>query len=194
MFNYIEVKCEFKMEKKAQIQMGETIFVIMIIILLIVMGFVFMFKGEESSILKQATKFHELDSIALGQLITNLPELVCSTSGTKQQSCFDKSKIDAFGTILRNNSDISMEYYFEKLGNVNITVEQIYPENGYVQEIYVNNFELDANADISGLIMSYGSTLKIPIILRDPTTNENAFGVLYVTKYRRKWEKKHKWI
>lgn len=169
--------------------MGETIFVVMIIILLIVIGFVFMFKAEESSSYVQATKFHELDSVALGQLITNLPELVCSTSGTKQQSCFDTSKIDAFRNVLSNNKDISMEYYFEKLGNVNITVEEIYPNVNKRWTIYVNDFNLnvtDEQGDIVKLIQSYGSTLKIPILLRDPITNKNSFGVLYVTKYRRK--------
>lgn len=173
------------MKTKAQIQMGETIFVILVIIFLIALAFVFVYKGEETSTFKKQTEFYELDSVALGQLITNLPEIVCSTSGTKQQSCFDKSKITAFASVLRNNRDMSMEYYFEKLGNVNITVVEVYPNTGEIWKVYVNNFDVD-DSQLENIVESYGTTLKIPILLRDSALNKNSFGILYVTKYRRK--------
>ena len=79
-----------------------------------------------------------------------------------------------------------MEYYFEKLGNVNITIEEVYPEEGKRWEIYVNNFDINyTDTDLGMLIQSYGTTLKIPILIKDPTTNKNSFGILYVTKYRK---------
>ncbi len=172
--------------KKAQLQMGETIFVVIIILFLIIIGMVFLYGHEEESIFKSEREFYELDSVALGQLITNLPELACSVAGTKQQSCFDKSKVESFSKILYQNSDIAMEYYFEKLGNVNITIEEVYPEEGKRWEIYVNNFDINyTDTDLGMLIQSYGTTLKIPILIKDPTTNKNSFGILYVTKYRK---------
>ena len=171
------------MKRKAQIQMGETIFVILVIIFLIVLAFTFVYKGEEISTHRRQTDFYELDSVALGQLITNLPELACSTMGTRQQSCFDKHKITAFSEVLNNNPDMSMQYYFEKLVNVNITIVEVYPNEGRIWEIYVNNFDVKEGETL--ITQSYGTTLKIPTIIRDSTRNIDSFGVLYVTKYRR---------
>ena len=163
--------------KKAQIQMGETIFVTMIIILLIIIGFVFLVSFEKDEAEQKKEEFFELDTITFSQLVSSLPEITCSDLGNEEESCFDMSRLTAFDNITELEKDISIEYYFEKLGNVNITIEQIYPEpeenEGY-WEIYVNYLEEGR---------PFGNTLMLPITLYDPVKKTNNFGVLYLTKY-----------
>jgi hypothetical protein len=171
--------------KKAQFQMGETIFVVMVIIILIVIGFVFVVGVESDSAKDKAKEYYELDSVALGKLVSNIPEITCSSSGVKKQSCFDITKLKGFESLLENNANEVMEYYFERLGNVNITIHQIYPEpsiDGGCGEgcwnLYINNFSNVPD-------QNNGRTMKIPILLEDPVLDKNAFGILYVTKFGR---------
>jgi len=161
--------------------MGEIICVIMIILLIIIIGFVFIFQNEKDATITKQDELNELDAIALSQLISNLPEIIHAPSSVKKQSCFDTSKLYAFQDILNDNPDISMEYYFDKLGNVNITIEQIYPvDDAKIWHIYVNNFDVPNQKTVS-----YGDLMKIPTSLYDPITDTYAFGMLYVTKYKK---------
>jgi len=162
--------------KKAQIEMGETIFVVIIIIVLIVLGIKFMGTEQGKSIEKKVDKFKELDAIVVAQLTTSLPEVSCSYSGVRSSSCFDTTKVAAFEKLLTNDSDLVMEYYYEQLGNVNITIEQVYPP-GESWELYINKY--------SETGQNYGKPMMIPVALENPITHESGFGVLYITQFRR---------
>jgi hypothetical protein len=167
--------------KKAQLEMGETIFALIIIILLIMMGLIFAFRGEKATIEEKVDTLGNLDAAALAQVVANLPELIYSPGSVKQQSSFDKSKIEAFQKLIEHYPELSREYYFDKLGNVEIKIEQIYPvTEAEPIEIYLNDFDVD------DIVMSFGTPVKIPTSIYDPVTNQYAFGVLYVTRYVRK--------
>ncbi|MGE0793151.1 MAG: hypothetical protein AB7V77_03170 [Candidatus Woesearchaeota archaeon] len=177
-----------KFNKKAQLQMGETILVVIFIILLIVLAFVFMVDKEERSINEEQSEFFELDAVTMGKLVTNIPEIIYYPSGVKQESCFDIAKLTAFEKMLNENPEISREYYFEKLGNVNITITQIYPKlteeeiqnNQGKWEIYINNFDVGETA------ISLGNPMMIPVSLYEPVYDRYYFGVMEITLYKKK--------
>jgi regulatory protein YycI of two-component signal transduction system YycFG len=170
--------------KKSQIEMGETIFIVIIIIILILMGLVFLSKHEEQNVSKSAEEFFELDSVAQAQLIASLPELSDSALGVKEQMSFDTLKLSAFQDLTELHPDLATEYYFEQLGNINITIEQIFPkEEGVTKrwEIYVNDFNVQQNQ-----LVSLGRPMMLPVSLYDPIQNERYFALLYITHYRRR--------
>jgi hypothetical protein len=164
---------------KAQIQMGETIFIVIFIILIIVFGLVFFSQAEGESMRDKQQEFQELDSIVATQYVASLNELKCSSYGAADPSCFDKIKVQSFSNLTRNDWDLVGEYYVDQLGPANIRIEEIYPNpQNWTVYNYTGTFE---NGDVS-----YGGRqTQIPIALLNPVTKERAFGVLYLTIFNR---------
>jgi len=166
--------------KKAQIQLGESIFVVIIIILIIVLGIVFSSQAQKDEYEQRAETFTNLDSVMLGQFATSLTELQCSTLQVEELSCFDLHKILAFQKLQETNNDQSAQYYYSQLGDANITLELIYPEEKFIQ-IYLNELNL---GNISGVpIQPQEKPIIIPVSIYDDLKQEYYFGVLHITMY-----------
>lgn len=157
--------------KKAQMQMGESIFVVIIILLLIIFGIVFASNAQKDEIVKKNAEFQELDAITLSKYASSLAELQCSLLDVTELSCLEIDKMTAFVNVTEKYPEISAEYYFSQFGNANITVQEIYPENR-TWNIYYNGLE-------DGEI---GSTKRtaIPVSLYDGITKRKSFGVLII--------------
>ncbi len=163
--------------KKAQIQMGESIFVIIIILLLIIFGIVFSSRAEKDQFQTKNKEFLDLSTITLSEFAISLSELQCSTLEVRDLSCFDKNKLEAFKNVTDNHRLLSREYYFSQLGNANITVVQIFPE-AERWEVYYNGFPEDTKYD--------QNTVLLPISIYDGVTKKYGFGIAYITKYKRR--------
>jgi hypothetical protein len=160
-----------KMNKKAQIQMGESIFVVIIILLLIVFGIVFSSNAEKDEIIKKSNEFTELNAITLSKYATSLSELQCSFLYVTDLSCFDIYKIESFINITKEYPSLSAEYYYSQFKNANITLKEIYPSNR-TWTIYYNG--LGEN------ISSRGKTTMVPVSIYDSITKKKSFGVLKI--------------
>lgn len=157
--------------KKAQLQMGESIFVVIIILLLIVFGLVFASNAEEDSIRADKEDFLDLDSITLTKYASSLAELQCSLLDVTELSCFDIDKLTAFSNVTDKYPEISAEYYFSQFGNANITVHEIYPSNRN-WTIYYNGLE---DGEVGKI-----KTTTVPISLYDGITKRKSFGILEI--------------
>jgi len=171
------------MNERGQIQLGETIFIVIFILLIIIFGLVFFSGAEKEQIQKQQAKYADLSTVSLAQFASSLIELSCSKKGVEDLSCYDLRKLEAFALLLNDTSKIDMtrEYYFTQLGNAKIEVEQIYPYNMSIL-LYENRIYPD---DPEVQLVENGKPVLIPLTLYDPVTRKNNFGVMTVTKYTR---------
>jgi len=166
--------------KRAQIQMGESIFIVIIVILIIVFGIIFFSGVEEDSIREKQTKFEELSTIQLAQIASALTEIQCSTLEVQDLSCVEIQRMEAFQRLLTDDTSIAWEYYFTQLGNAEIKVVEIYSSGEEGQEwiLYYNDLGVDVPYSAKPVIM--------PVTISNALTRSNSFGVLYITKFGRK--------
>jgi len=160
---FLDLKTKFS--NKAQIQMMETVGVL--IIFFILASIVFVFYVQFSAV-RQAQSYDEsteLESIRLSQLVTFLPELQCSSKNIIDDDCFDKEKIKAFN----ETKQILRSTYAPIFALASLSIYEL--EGSGKWNIYHNPGT-----------SSYYSTI-IPISLKDPNTGKKSFGVLNVTYY-----------
>jgi hypothetical protein len=161
--------------KKAQLQMGETIFVVIFIIILIVFGIVFSTNAEEDSIREKQKTLTDLNAITISKYASSLIELQCSTLGVIDKSCFDKYKLMAFMNLSEKESGQIAEYYFSQFKNANVTIKEIYPPTNNEWTIYYN--ELGFNKTKKSKMTT------IPVSLLDPISKQKSFGELIITTF-----------
>jgi hypothetical protein len=112
----------------------------------------------------------ELESIRVSQTISYLPELQCSSKNIVEDNCFDIYKLNAFLEMKNNETNFNQTYY-PFFYYSNITVQKVYPGTQQSWNIYNK--------------VGKGGSFKtlIPILIYDPTTDKNSFGVLTVQSY-----------
>ncbi|TKJ17385.1 hypothetical protein CEE44_02520 [Candidatus Woesearchaeota archaeon B3_Woes] len=153
------------MKKKSQIQMMETIAIMLIFFVIIVIGFTFYIRTSGFSQGQKIAKIQELESIKVSQAISFLPELQCSSKNIIKDNCFDMYKLSAFMTLPDKNNVYYPFFYYS-----DITVKEIYPSNKE-WNIY--------NRTRSGSVYK----TSIPILLYNATTRTNSFGMLEIKYY-----------
>lgn len=151
--------------------MGESIFVVIIILLLIVFGIVFASNVEKDEVAKKREELLDMDSITISKYASTLVELQCSLLDVTDLSCFDIHKMNAFINVTKKHPELSAEYYFSQFGNANISVQEIYPGNRTWQ-IYYNDVGVNNTGRSKQTI--------VPISLYDGITKKKTFGVLSI--------------
>lgn len=165
------------MRRKAQIHMGESIAVIIIIIVLITFGFVFYGKVKSSSIGEQKVLFEELDAVKLSQVVYALPEIQCSFAGGADYGCVDLLKFISLSNIINEShyghDQTNYFYYREIFGKARISIDRMNAA-GFTDnlELYVGNNTWTSK-----------STIYMPIVLYNPIDDSNDFGVLTIEKF-----------
>ena len=161
--------------KKAQIKMFETIAVLLIFFVLIAFGLIFYVRVYSGSIEETGEEYFELKAIQTAQLVSFLPELQC-TSPTSMNivddNCFDLLKVKALSEIIKDDSKLRNEYYYDLFGSSKISIEQIYPS-----EMKWDVYDKSSNKKSK-------SSIKIPISLYNASSNRNNFGILNIDVYK----------
>lgn len=122
---YKNTELQILRSKLGQMQIQETILAVFIFIVLIVFGLVFFYRVQSASIADDFNKF-QFEREAIDFItISDLPEFSCSKAGVRE-NCVDVIKIIAFMS-LSNGKGVYKDYYFERFGYKNITIQQIYP-------------------------------------------------------------------
>ena len=157
--------------KKAQVQMGETIVVIFILMILIMFGLVILYQFQAGSARVTKQQFGSFKTIELTQIVTNMPELQCSFIEVTDVNCMDEVKAAALSNLLQNPEDPAFFYYRENLGTSKIEIDAIYPS---VKKIVIyDNSKGYRNAEPT----------FIPITLYDPAQKVFSFALLQATRY-----------
>lgn len=161
--------------KKAQLQMTESISVIIIITFIIVIGVVFYSKLKASDIQEIQQGQFALSAVQTAQRLSSLPELTCSTASVQDSSCIDLYKAQALAGQMRDSSTYA--FYTSYFGDAKITLEPIFPLSpGFSSPItlYENNA---SNTLQSGL------ETHIPFAVLDPAAHTVYFAILHVTSF-----------
>ena len=182
---------------KAQIQLGESIFVVIFIVILIVLGLVFYSQAREEGTNREEVKFKELETISISQYASSLSELQCSLQEVQFPNCYDKVKLRAFMNVLGGQSvgeggnsqyveDLQKEFYFSQLGDAELTIKQVYPEPPSES----GSWELYSNTLVQDGVGQDGrpenvEEVDLPISLYDGIDGKYAFGILTIKVYSR---------
>lgn len=153
------------MNRKSQIQIGETIAVLFVFFILIIIGFIFYVKVIKSNIELETEELSQLRSVGISQKIMFLPEIQCSEDNIIIDNCIDILKLDSAQSIMKENEI----YYYDLLEFSDVSISQIYP-NEAKWNLYSRKIE-DFNSKF---------VTNVPISLYDPTTRKHGFGVLTI--------------
>jgi hypothetical protein len=160
--------------KKAQMQITETIFAVIIILVIIVICLVFYAKARESTINEQGREAKIIRIISLAHTISSWPEIDCSVRETREFDCLDTTKLEILSNIInasRGNNDYTFNYYYDLLRSSTIFVKQLYPSSS--EWLVYDNPGATKNVD----------TVTIPMSLYDPIRKQYAFGIMELKVY-----------
>jgi 4-hydroxyphenylpyruvate dioxygenase-like putative hemolysin len=151
--------------KKAQVQMIETIGVLIVFMILVVFGFIFYSQVQKSTFETKETEFSQLSAIEVAQKALFMPEIKCPLD---VEGCVDYLKMQAASNVM----DEHRVFYYDIFGYANITVQEVFPEkNSWT--IYQNIYN------------SSRSSTRIPINIYDADTDSYRFGIMVVDYYKR---------
>jgi type II secretory pathway pseudopilin PulG len=166
--------------KKAQIQLFESIAVMVVFAFLLVFGINFYFRIEATSVAREELRANQLRVFSLAQKTAFLPEMDCAIAGIQQEACIDVSKLQAFSTMLANDPD-AQQLYFPVFGWSTVTIQQIYGScDTPCDPLAPTNITLydDTPPKYTDL-----SKVQVPILLFNATTGNYAYGYIEVTHY-----------
>jgi len=154
-------------KRKAQLQMGESIMVLIIFFFLLIFGIVFYASYSYNKALKNAREARELIAVQIVQKVQFLPEIQCTIEGNEDYNCVDKYKLDTFDNLEESRKRI----YRAMFPRAKIDVKQVYPSE---DEWHIYGEELtDKN------VYYY----PIPVSIFDPIEDYYAFGYLEIKVY-----------
>ncbi len=161
-----------RLNKKAQLQIMENTFVLLIIfIIFIVVFFVILIVNKAQSGYRMS-EIEESELIKKSQILNFLPEMQCSDNNNLDPDCYDIMKVEAFMDYVDNNP----EYYQRMLGHIRIGIEQFNPSTNNVEKEWeVYDFP---NDDLKG-----ERAIKFPVLLRDVTDDSDYFGIIHLWVY-----------
>jgi len=161
------------MQKKAQLEIQETVLVVFIFIILLLIGITFFYRFSLQSIENikeehETAKFNELIAT-----IPNMAEIKCSHL-TKESECVDAIKLSSF-------IETSKKY---KFGFKNITIVKVYPEN---VDAKCTRFNFD-NCNYWEIYFSKKATeskfvISTPISIYYPNEDEYEVGKLIIERF-----------
>jgi len=154
------------MKTKSQIQLGETIAIMLVFAVLVGLGFAFYVRISKISLQKELLELEEQRAIQKVQSIINLPELICSSERVISENCVDLYKIKA-----ASEKKIFKKLYYQGVfGSSSINVTQLTPAEEE-WEIYSNPKGVSASA------------FYLPVVIHDPIENTNNFGLIKILIY-----------
>lgn len=156
------------MYKKSQIQIGETIAVLLVFFVLVVVGFIFYVKIIKGNIELEIEESEQLRSVGITQRVMFLPELQCSEDNIIIENCIDILKLESSQNIM-NKFEIN---YYDLLEFSNISIFEIYPG-----ELQWNIYSRETS-DFNNKFVT-----NVPISLYDPIIRKHKFGVLTIETF-----------
>jgi len=177
------------MKKKAQIQMMETVMVLVVFFFIIGIGLVFFGKFQQGAIKQSQTEMFEKRAVDIALKAAYLPELACSHGQDIDYNCVDLGKVLAFSANMdkqkRKDPAYSgfFQFYTSDFTTSRIVLRIIYPkgqppgQNGDISPYPV--FTIYDNApEMAKKMKSF-----VPVTVIDPLRTkgkDKLFGVLEI--------------
>jgi len=156
------------MTKKGQLEMGITLMVIIIFMVILIASLILYFRFTYTQIEENKESILDQRYNSLLNVIIGLPEFRCSKAGVESE-CLDASKLDGFREVSDSNSD----YYKTIFGDVEEIWIEVIPENGkdYYDQIEYNIY---GGSNGKGVIYS------VPVSLFYPDYKKYKIGILKI--------------
>lgn len=166
-----------KLKVRGQVQLGESIAVIIIIIILLFVGIVFWNKNSTNDINKMEEQANELSVIEIANLVPELPEIKCNELSVNRVKCIDYYKLKALSealNITQINNYKTFEYYNYYFKNSKITISQVYPEN---TAFNITLYDAKLSSSTKTLLIS------LPINIKNYVNKTTSYGFIIVESY-----------
>jgi len=165
---------------RGQIQLGETIAVVFIVMILLVIGMVFWNKVSNSNIRNIQSQSQELSVIEIANNVPELAELKCYEASVNQVKCLDWYKIVAMSNAMKNTSDRSaFILYNNYFKNSKITIVKMYPTtSGEVENITLYDSKIGNNTNSTTTLL-----IPVPIHIKDYVNHQTFYGMIIVEGY-----------
>jgi hypothetical protein len=157
--------------KKGQVQLGESIAVIIIVIIMLIIGISFWARISSSDTEKILTDAQELSVIEIANSVSEFSELKCFDSNVNKVKCLDYYKLKAMSNLTNSSPEIR-EYYNNYFRNSKITVQMLYPEQ---ENITIYDAKLNSS--------SKTLLIPIPVNVKNYITQEVFYGLILVEGY-----------
>ena len=177
--NLLEIFLEKRSRKKGQLEIGITMMVLLVFLVLLIISLLVYFQFTASNIKETRQELLDKKFSTLVNSITNLPELKCSVRGAERE-CLNVNKLIAFANVLEDNNNIRGDY-FDEFGINELSVDIVYPvSSGRDCEAPIpigancKKFTLMSFSDV-------GLKYTTPISVYYPEENVHRIGKLVVT-------------
>lgn len=165
---------------RAQLQIGESIFAIMLILIVGMLVLIFFFNKSKIDYEDKLYEQKDLDALEVAKIVSSLSELTCDS---KSNICMDYYKVLAFeGLLTANPSETVLSYYYDLFRDSSITVTSYeFSDTGTLtsQEhpLYRHLPEQQGASTLPT------RTVSMPIYLRKSVNGEALFAVLTVERF-----------
>jgi hypothetical protein len=179
--------------KKAQLEMMQTAFVLLILFVVFTLVGIFYIGYQKTGIRAKQREIEGLEIIKRSQVLNFLPELQCSFDGIVYHDCYDSQKIAAFKEQIETPEK---EYFYRTLlGDISIIISKFNaklenPERGWDPKFQKYNPEdTDPKRQIQIIdeetIKEKDKRLiQFPVSIYDPNNDVYDFGVIFLEIYQ----------
>jgi hypothetical protein len=184
--------------KRAQMQFGETLMVVIVLVVIIMIGLVFYFNVKSASVYDEFAYREDIEGIKLGKQILSLPEIQATDYG--QGSGIDKLKLTTLGAMLDHDDgefdSAAYDYYSTLFGYATITLHLVPLDDSsgdpilLYSDIPVFNDNAGLTVEEPGYDPNEGriwTTQYLFTTLSDPLTGREEMAYLEVIRYSRRF-------
>ena len=162
---------------KGQVQMTETIGIVIVFSILIVFALLFFSRIQQNSADQQRTLVAGEKAVSISFSALFLPELECSKIGSDDiKDCIDVLKLTPAADVINENP----QYYFKLFGYSTISIEEIYPVQDPTHTWVLYSRTRDGQPPTE---FTQRARTPIPVALYNPVTGDYAFGVMTIDAY-----------
>jgi hypothetical protein len=157
--------------KRAQIQFGESLAVIIILVVMIVLGIMFYARLQHDENTETSRTHSDLKAIEIAKLASSLPELKCTGRPVQDKTCIDMEKAIRLEKWIGDNP--TNLHYVKVFGDATVKLYFVYPTPIPV----LNPIEIMKQTQNT----QYKTTVQVPVTIHDPSTRKSRFGYLEVS-------------
>lgn len=166
---------KFRFKKKAQLQLMENTFVLLILFIIFMIVFLVILVMNKAQANTRTIELQEAELIKKSQVLNFLPEMQCSDNNNLDPDCYDIIKIQMFKDYVEQDKT----YYNSMLGHIKIEVEKYDPSPDINQELERWEIYDYPYSEYNG-----EKPIQFPVLLRDVVDNSDYFGIIYLKIYK----------
>lgn len=161
---------------KGQVQLLETIAVLVVFSILLVFGLYWFGSSQTDQVEQQKTDLENLELLEMTKAIMNLPEIQCSIAGRPDTSCVDKLRLEALNKTIEENTVIREYYENRYRTNTRATYA------AHVVDISNNEYTYELFNYTTNQPSASRQQQAVPAVIYDPLTQRRNLSMIVLTQ------------